>query len=284
MYNMNKYRRNIAIILSCFLLLCILLAVPIIFFSCGYTEETSEEITTSTFVTHTAITTERTSVTTTRHITSNTTKQITNKTTETKETAPKDSEVTSASTSECETEEFSSESQSAITQATSTEKQTTSNTTHNTSTATCAASTTEMSELTTTEWTTASDIYKGCYVRFSRGTYYTAPNGAHGGSQRTLVDCASGNEDVRGSVASYYLWRNFGYNYNGSRTKIYVEVDDHSEMDGVYYLDDCSAMRDYYACGRYIKADSVIDFFYVNGKNCPFSRDGVVGVDCWVLE
>ena len=107
---------------------------------------------------------------------------------------------------------------------------------------------------------------------FSRGTYYTAYSGAKGGSGRTLISCNVGNSEVKGSIASSYLYKNYGYNYNGSRTKVYLEVSGYSSMNGYYYLDDSDAGN-----------SNVIDFYYTSGKNCPFQRQGVVTVSCYIV-
>lgn len=119
------------------------------------------------------------------------------------------------------------------------------------------------------------------YIKhFSRGTYY--PEGSVGGSGRTLIDCLYGNGEVKGSVASYYLWRTYGYNYNGQRTKIYVEVSGYPSMSGFYYLDDCSANYGYWAGNTWVNPDDVIDFYYYSGGNCQFRGQGVVQVDVYI--
>lgn len=118
------------------------------------------------------------------------------------------------------------------------------------------------------------------YIKhFSRGTYYT---GWGGGSGRTLIDCLYGNGEIKGSVASYYLWRTYGYNYNGQRTKIYVEVSGYPSMSGFYYLDDCSANYGYWAGSRWVDPDDVIDFYYYSNSNCQFQNQGVVEVDVYI--
>ena len=33
-----------------------------------------------------------------------------------------------------------------------------------------------------------------------------------------------GNDKVKGSIASWYLYKNYGYKYNGKRTTVYLEV------------------------------------------------------------
>ena len=61
--------------------------------------------------------------------------------------------------------------------------------------------------------------YPMIYVKnFSRGTYYAYGYQCIGGSGRSLIDCSYGSNEVNGSIASSYLYRNYGYNYNGKRT------------------------------------------------------------------
>ena len=74
-------------------------------------------------------------------------------------------------------------------------------------------------------------------------------------------------------MASSYLYNNYGYNYNGERTMIYLEINGYPDMNGYYYLDDCDAGN-----------SNVIDFFYIYGSNCPFCNQGVVTVDCYMVK
>ena len=106
---------------------------------------------------------------------------------------------------------------------------------------------------------------------FSRGTYYCYGVAKHGGSGRALIEGNTSGE-IKGSIASSYLYNNYGYNYNGNRTTVYLEIDGYPEMNGYYYLDDCDAGN-----------PNVIDFYYVYSSNCPFRNQGVVGVDCWIV-
>lgn len=111
------------------------------------------------------------------------------------------------------------------------------------------------------------------YVKsFSRGTYYTAFSGAKGGSGRTLIPCSLSGE-IKGSIASSYLYHSYGYNYNGKRTTLYLEINGYPQMNGYYYLDDCDAGN-----------SNVIDFYYSTGSNCPFRTQGVVKVDCYIVN
>lgn len=108
---------------------------------------------------------------------------------------------------------------------------------------------------------------------FSRGTYYAYGGQMIGGSGRALIDCSYGNGIVKGSIASSYLYNNYGYNYNGNRTMVYLEVYGYSNMCGYYYLDDCDAGN-----------SEVIDFYYDYGGNCQFQNQGVVSVDCYIVN
>lgn len=111
------------------------------------------------------------------------------------------------------------------------------------------------------------------YVKhFTRGTYYCYGCEKYGGSGRYLYDCSYGNGNgIKGSIASSYIYSNYGYNYNGERTKVYIEVAGYPSMSGFYYCDDSDA-------GNW----NVIDFFYIYGSNCPFQNQGVVEVDVWI--
>lgn len=131
-------------------------------------------------------------------------------------------------------------------------------------TTTTTAETTEQTTTTTqVEKTSSYSVEKFLINSGMKGTYYTAGGCGHsvpckGGSDRTLIDCNYGNGEVKGSVACRYVWSNYGYNYNGKRTMVYLEVNERPDMNGYYYVDDC--------CGSY----SVVDFYYDYGSNCPF--------------
>lgn len=117
-------------------------------------------------------------------------------------------------------------------------------------------------------------LYDSVFVKnFSKGTYYAYGCQKKGGSGRSLIDCSVGSDLVKGSIASSYLYLNYGYNYNGKRTMVYLEVDGYPEMNGHYFLDD----------GNSFSHKNVIDFYYTYGSSCPFSKQGVVSVDCWIV-
>lgn len=121
------------------------------------------------------------------------------------------------------------------------------------------------------EWAPGDLIRSGM-----RGTYY-APGSWNGysetgGSGRALMDCNYGGDGyAKGSIASGYLYDLLGYYANGEPTTVWLCVDGYPEMNGLYYLDDCSG------------AD-VIDFFYNANDNCQFSWEGVVSVDVYYAD
>lgn len=118
------------------------------------------------------------------------------------------------------------------------------------------------------------DGYPMTYVKnFSRGTYYAYGYQCTGGSGRALIDCSYGSGGVKGSIASSYLYKNYGYNYNGKRTMVYLEISGYSSMNGYYYLDDSDAGN-----------SNVIDFYYTYNSNCQFQYQGVVSVDCYIVS
>lgn len=138
-------------------------------------------------------------------------------------------------------------------------------------TATGVTSTEAVTTVTTTEAVAAPSNSLSYVKHFSRGTYYAY--GTKGGSGRTLIDCSIGDGTVKGSIASSYLYKNYGYNYNGKRTMVYLEVEGYSQMNGYYYLDDSDAGN-----------SNVIDFFFYKNSNCPFQYQGVVPVECYIVN
>ena len=151
-----------------------------------------------------------------------------------------------------------------------------------TTTSTSLTTTIENQGVETTETTTVSipettEISQSnlTFVKtFTRGTYYCYGKQMKGGSGRSLIACTTDDSvEIKGSIASSYLYKNYGYNYNSERTKVYLEIKDYSSMNGYYYLDDSDAGN-----------SNVIDFFYIYGSNCPFKNQGVVKVDCYIVN
>lgn len=113
------------------------------------------------------------------------------------------------------------------------------------------------------------------FVRtFSRGTYYCYERtDVTGGSGRLLMDCSIKDDEIKGSVACRYIYENYGYNHNGARTIVYLEVPGCPQMSGFYYVDDCCASSD------------TIDFFFYYASNCPFSNQGVLfDIACYIVN
>lgn len=113
-----------------------------------------------------------------------------------------------------------------------------------------------------------SMTYVGCYT----GTYYPATayyDGVCGGSSRTLLGYGDYGDNIRGSIASRSLQEAYGYKRNG-RTTVYLEFPEFPEMNGCYYVDDCSA---YYG---------IIDVFVWSDVACPFGVKGKTPVDCYI--
>ena len=111
---------------------------------------------------------------------------------------------------------------------------------------------------------------------FTRGTYYKANTwispGGSGRQPLDYTDCAN----VKGSVASSYIYQNYGYEYNGKRTMVYLEVPQYPDMDGYYYVDDSNTLGVW----------NVIDFYYHDYCNTPndFRNQGVItAVDCYLV-
>lgn len=139
--------------------------------------------------------------------------------------------------------------------------------------------TTETEEETSSD---DNDSYESLtYLKsFSKGTYYSGqyyssnPSTVKGGSGRTLIDCSIGDgTGVKGSIASNYIQRNYGYNRNGGRTLVYIECEQYPDMNGTYYLDDSQGYN-----------NEVVDFYYYYNSNCPFQYQGVLTVDAWLVD
>jgi hypothetical protein len=144
--------------------------------------------------------------------------------------------------------------------------------------------TTTTAKYTTKPVTTSSSIATTKFVNeviqvaTLKGTYYLPTRAQQGkvlkgGSGRYLIDCSKGDNQVKGSVASSYFYKRYGYNYNGKRTMLYLEVQEYPEMNGYYYLDDSNTM-----------GVNLIDFFFYNQNSCPFSKRGVVKVNTYIVK
>lgn len=124
--------------------------------------------------------------------------------------------------------------------------------------------TTTIETVTDTITTTAGEVINHVsdmqFVGTFQGTYYPYPEGTLGGSGKKLIDCSVGDGEVKGSIASRSLFDMFGYNYNGQRTKVYINCKSCESLSGYYYLDDSTSP---YVLG-------VIDFYYFVDTNCQF--------------
>ena len=113
---------------------------------------------------------------------------------------------------------------------------------------------------------------------FSRGTYYPGWEGygstqVYGGSGRLLMDCSIKDDEIKGSVACKYIQEKYGYNYNGTRTIVYLDIPEVPDMSGFYFVDD--------SCLRY----DTIDFYFTYKANCPFENQGVLtNISCYIVE
>lgn len=112
---------------------------------------------------------------------------------------------------------------------------------------------------------------------FTRGTYYPGweaygSTQVYGGSGRLLMDCSIKNDEIKGSVACKYIQERYGYNYNGARTIVYLDIPEMSELSGFYYVDDSCLRND------------TIDFYFTYKANCPFMNQGVLKtVTCYIV-
>lgn len=112
---------------------------------------------------------------------------------------------------------------------------------------------------------------------FTRGTYYPGweaygSTQLSGGSGRLLMDCSIKDDEIKGSVACKYIQEKYGYNYNGARTIVYLDIPEVPDMSGFYFVDD--------SCLR----DDTIDFYFTYEANCPFRNQGVLKtVTCYIV-
>jgi len=162
------------------------------------------------------------------------------------------------------------ENTTTATETTTTETTTTTTSEETTTTTTSEETTTNTTVTTTTTKSSSNGLTS---LGSFKGTYYSGKSvPCKGGSGRTLIDCSTGGNGVKGSVASKLVYQNYGYKRNGERTKVYLEIAEHPSMNGWYYVDDCNAVT------------SIIDFYFYYNKNCPFQKAGVVSVKAYIYE
>lgn len=112
---------------------------------------------------------------------------------------------------------------------------------------------------------------------FTMGTYYPGweaygSTQVYGGSGRLLMDCSIKDDEIKGSVACKYIQEKYGYNYNGARTIVYLDIPEMTELSGFYFVDD--------SCLRY----DTIDFYFTYEANCPFKNQGVLTkISCYIV-
>jgi hypothetical protein len=112
---------------------------------------------------------------------------------------------------------------------------------------------------------------------FTMGTYYLGweaygSTQLSGGSGRLLMDCSIKDDEIKGSVACKYIQEKYGYNYNGARTIVYLDIPEVPNMSGFYSVDD--------SCLR----DDTIDFYFTYKANCPFMDQGVLKtITCYIV-
>lgn len=198
-------------------------------------------------------------------------------TTVTETTTSEETTTTTEETSETTNTEF--DSGSAGTETTTVMAATTSEiATTDTTRTTLAAISGDVVITTTTTTTTKTTsktavkkentINNTTFLRSLTATYYIPradqkAAGLKGGSGRELIDCYTGNEFVKGSVACKYVYDRYGYNYCG-RTMVYLECDKYPDIGGYYYLDDC--------CG----SNCIVDLYFSKSSNCPYKNAGVI--------
>lgn len=146
-------------------------------------------------------------------------------------------------------------------------------------TSTTASKTTTCVTTTTQVVIGNEDVRSGAnFVKtFTRGTYYPGweaygSTQVYGGSGRLLMDCSIKDDEIKGSVACKYIQEKYGYNYNGARTIVYLDIPELPDMSGFYFIDDSCLWYD------------TIDFYFTYKANCPFMTQGVLtNISCYIV-
>ena len=84
-----------------------------------------------------------------------------------------------------------------------------------------------------------------------------------------LVSCYIKQDFYKGSVASRYVYENYGY-YRNDKTMVRVEFPDYPELNGWYSVDDCCASM------------NVADFYFADYSTCPWQLRGVTVCKMWI--
>jgi len=101
-------------------------------------------------------------------------------------------------------------------------------------------------------------------------TYYKGDSvPCYGGSGRMLVSCYEKDEWYKGSVASRWVYGQYGYNVDG-KTTVYIEFNNYPRLNGWYSVDDCNA------------DPGIVDFYFANYATCPWQNDGLTQVEMWI--
>ena len=146
---------------------------------------------------------------------------------------------------------------------------TTMETTTTTVTTTCSTTVTSVTESTTAETVTDFRDTMTCLGDF-RATYYKGDSEpCYGGSGRMLVSCYEKDEWYKGSVASRWVYGQYGYNLNG-KTTVYIEFDNYPRLNGWYSVDDYNAYP------------GIVDFYFADYSTCPWQNDGVTDCRVWI--
>lgn len=136
-------------------------------------------------------------------------------------------------------------------------------------TTTCSTTVTSITESTTAE--TVTDFRDTMtYLGDFRATYYQGNSvPCYGGSGRMLVSCYEKYEWYKGSVASRWVYGQYGYNING-KTTVYIEFDNYPRLNGWYSVDDCNA------------DSGIVDFYFADYATCPWRNDGITDCRMWI--
>ena len=84
-----------------------------------------------------------------------------------------------------------------------------------------------------------------------------------------LVSCYIKQDFYKGSVASRFVYENYGYERNG-KTMVRVEFPKYPELNGWYSVDDCCASM------------NVADFYFADYSTCPWQLLGVTECEMWI--
>ncbi len=128
--------------------------------------------------------------------------------------------------------------------------------------------------MTTVESETIADVTNitdtMTYLGDFGATYYKGDSvPCYGGSGRMLVSCYEKCDGYKGSIASRWVYGQYGYELNG-KTMVYIEFDSYPRLNGWYSVDDRNA------------DPSIVDFYFADYTTCPWQNDGVTGCRMWI--